>query len=96
MITHGHDGAIWNVHFRAVFPNTEHARTVQQLRGEGNDTLFKIRDLRNRIAHHEPIFRRNIQEEYDRIRKIISWTDLTAADWIDKIEAVTAMIPAKP
>jgi hypothetical protein len=58
------------------------------LRGEGNDTLFKIRDLRNRIAHHEPIFRRNIQEEYDRIRKIISWTD--------KIEAVTAMIPAKP
>ncbi|NGO66689.1 hypothetical protein G6N76_23785 [Rhizobium daejeonense] len=96
MLTHGHDGAIWNAHFRTVFPNTDSSRTVQALRGEGNDTLFKIRDLRNRIAHHEPIFRRNIQEEYERIRKIISWSNLTAAAWLDKIENVTSMIARKP
>ena len=96
MLTHGHDGAIWNPHFRTVFPNSDPTKNVQFLRAEGHDTLFKIRDLRNRIAHHEPIFRRNIQEEYDRIKKMISWSDPIAAAWVDKIETVTSMIATKP
>ena len=96
MLTHGHDGAIWNAHFRTVFPNTDNAKTVQLLRLEGHDSLSKIRDFRNRIAHHEPIFRRNIQEEYERIRKVVSWTNLTAASWVDKMEGVTTLIRARP
>ena len=79
-----------------VFPNADPTRTVQQLRAEGFDRLQKIRDLRNRIAHHEPIFRRNVQAEYDRIRSVIAWTNQTAANWLDKIEKVTAMIGVKP
>ena len=96
MFTRSHDAAIWNVHLRSVFPNMDQTRTVQTLRAEAYDTLFKIRDLRNRIAHHEPIFRRDVQEEYDRIKNVVAWTDLTAAAWTDKIEAVTPLIGAKP
>lgn len=96
MLTAGHDQAIWNRHIQAVFPNTDANKTVQELRAEGHNDLNKIRDLRNRIAHHEPIFRRDIQEEYDRIRKIIFWSNITAADWVDKIEIVTDMISSRP
>ena len=77
-------------------PTSDKTKTVQQLRGEGFDKLQKIRDLRNRIAHHEPIFRRDVQREYDRIRSIVAWTDVTTADWLDKVETVTAMIATKP
>ena len=96
MFTKSHDAAVWNKQFMTVFPNADPAKTVQQLRGEGFDKLGKIRDLRNCIAHHEPIFRRNIQDEYDRVRSIVAWTDETAADWLDKVENVTAMITTKP
>lgn len=96
MFTKSHDAAVWNQQFMTVFPNADSAKTVQQLRGEGFDKLGKIRDLRNRIAHHEPIFRRNIQYEYDRVRSIVAWTDVTAAEWLDKVENVTAMIATKP
>lgn len=96
MFTKSHDAAVWNKQFMTVFPNADPAKTVQQLRGEGFDKLGKIRDLRNRIAHHEPIFRRNIQDEYDRVRSIVAWIDETAADWLDKVENVTAMIATKP
>lgn len=96
MFTHGHDGAIWNAHFRTVFPHTDPAKSVQILRKEGNDTLFAIRDLRNRIAHHEPIFRRPIQQEYDRIRSVILWTDPVAADWVDKVQTVSDLIAQRP
>lgn len=96
MLTYSHDAAIWNPHFRTVFPNTAPHKTIQFLRGEGNNALFKIRDLRNRIAHHEPIFKRDIQAEYDRIKHVIAWTNATAAAWIDKVEAITPMIATKP
>lgn len=96
MFTRRHDGAIWNHHLRTVLPNMDAARTVQQLRGEAFDTLNSIRNLRNRIAHHEPIFRRDIQVEFDRIKKVIGWRNTVAADWLDKIETVTAKIAQKP
>ncbi|WP_204330438.1 hypothetical protein [Rhizobium phaseoli] len=96
MFTLSHDKTIWNSQLMAVFPNADPAKTVQQLRGEGFDKLQRIRDLRNRIAHHEPIFRRNVQQEYDRIRSIVAWTDVTTADWLDKVETVTSMIATKP
>ncbi|WP_392714259.1 hypothetical protein [Rhizobium ruizarguesonis] len=96
MFTLSHDKAIRNSQLMTVFPNADPAKTIQQLHSEGFDELQKIRDLRNRIAHHEPIFRRNVQHEYDRIRSIVAWTDLTAADWLDKVETVTLMIAQKP
>lgn len=38
----------------------------------------------------------NVQEEYERIRSIVAWTDQTAADWLDKVETVTGLIGQKP
>lgn len=96
MFTKTHDAAIWVPHFNSAFPNADHNKPIHILRSEGYNKLGKIRDLRNRIAHHEPIFRRNIQDEYERIRSIVSWTDTTAADWLDKIEKVTEKIILKP
>jgi hypothetical protein len=96
MFTGRHDNAIWNHHLRTVLPNMDAHKTVQQLRGEAFNTLQSIRDLRNRIAHHEPVFKRDIQEEFDRIKKVISWRSTVAASWLDKVETVTAKIPQKP
>ena len=96
MFTSRHDGAIWNHHLRTVLPNLDSTKSVQQLRKEAFDTLHGIRDLRNRIAHHEPIFPRNIQEELAQIRKVIGWRNTVAATWLDKVEIVTAKVPQRP
>lgn len=96
MLTRSHDGAIWNPYFRSVFPNVTPHKTVQELRAEGHDSLSKIRDLRNRIAHHEPIFRRPIQEEYDRIERVIYWSNPVAAAWLRKIQNVLTLNVRRP
>jgi hypothetical protein len=96
MFTRRHDGAIWNHHLRTVLPYMDAGKTVQDLRHEAFDTLQSIRDLRNRIAHHEPIFRRNIQQEYDRIKKIVGWRSAVAANWLDTVETVTPLMATKP
>ncbi|QBY01894.1 hypothetical protein E2K80_15125 [Rhodophyticola sp. CCM32] len=96
MFTSRHDSTMWNRHLRTVLPNMEAGQTVQELRSEAYTTLRAIRDLRNRIAHHEPIFRRDIQVEYDRIRKAVGWRSTVAADWLDKVETVTSQVANKP
>ena len=55
MLTKRHDGRIWKPYINATFPNAPHL-TVQEIRTQLKDACFKIRKLRNRIAHHEPIF----------------------------------------
>lgn len=96
MFTAGHDNAIWNSHFRTSFPGTDPHKTIQQLRVEAYAELDAIRKLRNRIAHHEPIFARNIADEYARILKVIAWRSQVAADWVDKTQTVTQLLPQKP
>jgi hypothetical protein len=96
MFTKRHDKTIWNHHLRTVLPNMDPDKTVQELRTEAYKTLESIRLLRNRIAHHEPIFRRDIQTEYDRIKKVVGWRSTVAAGWLDKVETVTAHIATKP
>jgi len=35
--------------------------------------LDQIRNLRNRIAHHEPILTMNLKQQYNSIIKVIDW-----------------------
>lgn len=96
MLTRSHDAAIWNKHFRSAFPYADQAKTVQAVRREGHSALASIRDLRNRIAHHEPIFTRDAVAEYCRIRSVIAWTSLVAATWMDKNEMISSLVGSRP
>ncbi len=53
--------------FWRVLPNLDAAKTVTELRQEVYADLEHIRFLRNRTAHHEPIFRRNLSGDLDKI-----------------------------
>lgn len=96
MFTARHDGPIWNAHLRTALPNTDPNLSVQDLRRTAYHAMDTIRDLRNRIAHHEPIFARNIQDEFDLIKTVIGWRNSAAKGWVEKIESVTATLCAKP
>ena len=91
-----HDNAIWNPHLFSVLPHLDTKKTVQQHRGRLYSELDKIRKFRNRIAHHEPVFHNNLQEEYDRVRRVISYRSETAANWLDRIENVSELLANRP
>lgn len=47
------------------------------------ERLEKIRNLRNRIAHHEPILNRNLPNDYANILETIRWICGASANWIE-------------
>ena len=96
MFTARHDDAIWNPHLFTVLPNANLGISPQAIRKDAFDAMSSIRELRNRIAHHEPIFGRNIANEFGLIRKLIGWRSSEVLGWLDKIETVTADLGSRP
>lgn len=96
MFTARHDARLWNHHINNAFPHAPNSMTISQLRAQLYDDIFIIRKLRNRIAHHEPIFSRDLQEDYNKIYELISWRDTDTANWMCEIQSVTGLILEKP
>lgn len=96
VFTQGQDSRIWDAHFRAVLPGAPAVLTVAQARAKVFADLEAIRRFRNRIAHHEPIFARNLTADYASIRELVEYRRPVAAAWLDKVERVTALIGVRP
>jgi len=79
-----------------AFPGIPPGTPIPVARANAFSALEAIRKLRNRIAHHEPIFTRNIADEYQRLHDVIGWRNTTAAAWMDRVQQVTGLIPLKP
>lgn len=67
----------WQPHLRKAFPR------YTGTRGQLSKDLETIRLLRNRIAHHEPIFGRHLWGDHLRIARIAGYIDLDAKAYID-------------
>ncbi|WP_159013926.1 hypothetical protein [Acidisoma sp. S159] len=94
--TVGQDDRLWKPHFRASFPGSPRTLLIPIARATARADLIEIRRLRNRIAHHEPIFTRNVTADYRRIHELLSWRSPIAAAWMDKKQGVTDLIPLEP
>jgi len=52
----------------------------------------KLRTFRNRIAHHEPIFQRNLVEDYERIVDVVTWLSPSVSSWMTEHSRVYEVI----
>ncbi len=95
MFTARHDNRIWGPHIQDVFPQAAEL-TIAELRGKIFSDISEIRKLRNRIAHHEPIFNRNAQADYDKMFELISFRNAITVDWMHNIQTVTNLIAERP
>ena len=68
---------LWRPALRRAFPHRGKL-TRKQVHGPLND----LRILRNRIAHHEPIFERDLAADYRRILDAEGWISPETAAWI--------------
>lgn len=92
MLTSRHDGRIWNNYIQATFPNAENLK-ASQIRASLKDACFTIRKLRNRIAHHEPIFNQaSLLEVYPLIEKTVGYRCIDTKNWLNKKERVNELL----
>ena len=78
---------LWRPALRRVFP---HRETLT--RKQAHSPLNDLRTLRNRIAHHEPIFARDLAGDYRRILDVAGWISPTMATWIGRHSRVSDLL----
>ena len=96
MFTSRFDVRIWNPHLRSVLPHLNPDKTTQQLRGLIYSELEQLRKLRNRIAHHEPIFMRNLLDDFQKIHDLIAFRCPITSAWMVQNQGAQAFINARP
>ena len=67
---------LWRPALRQVFA---HRATLTRRQAHG--PLNELRILRNRIAHHEPIFARNLTADHARILEVMGWVSPGIRTW---------------
>lgn len=73
-----YDTLLWRTALYRTFPYAP----KPLIRSHIHDDIFKIRELRNRIVHHEPIFERQLNEEHEFILQVAAWICPDTSNWI--------------
>lgn len=89
MLGPGYDATIWRKHLYKAFL----ARSGKK-RGDVHSRLNALRRFRNRVAHHEPIYHRQLTVVHDEIIESIGWMCRDTARWATHHSRVPAVIAA--
>ena len=81
-----YDTTLWRPALRRVFPG--HRRRDVHRRFDS------LRQLRNRIAHHEPIFERDTNKDYDELLEAVGWISSDILEWIKRHSSVPDALQA--
>lgn len=96
MYTRRHEGRLWAQNIKQEFPHAPETLTVAEIRQKIHTATDQIRILRNRIAHHEPIFPRDLSSDYKMIEEVIGFKCQHTLAWMIRLEEVSYMLSTKP
>lgn len=88
-----YEKALWVPYLRHRFP----ARISRKVL---HDRLSSTKDIRNRIAHHETLIRRDNRQDYEHMIETIGWISPTLRRWVehhtDFRQVLERRIPKEP
>ncbi len=96
MFTRRHDVRLWTTELKRVFPNHNPNHHFARIRKRVYADLTVLRPLRNRIAHHEPIFARNLLEDYARLVDLVALRSNDVVSWMHCNQSLTTLLSTPP
>lgn len=85
----GYHDRLWIPHLHKVFSQGLSREEVYR-------TLKHLQALRNRIAHHEPIFHRHLEADYATILRVCAWMHKDVAAWVDGFDDFALVLAQRP
>ena len=94
IFTKRHDKRLWNTHIQSTFPNLPD-QPIGENRLMINTDLEHVRQLRNRVAHHEPLLQRTLSDDLDKIFQLIEFRCSETRRWVTQTQSATQLIQAR-
>lgn len=97
LFTQRHDRNLWDLHLTAVFPHVPYqGQSVADARNEVRQKIERVRRVRNRIAHSEPIYHYDIEDDLSTAMDLIYWRSPDVHSWVQGMEEVTILLSKRP
>jgi hypothetical protein len=97
LMTQRHDRRLWASGLHQVFPNLNTGLPVARLREGIYLDIKALRTLRNRIAHHEPVLKRDLADDYRRMVSLVERRCVTTAGWMTLLcKEIPELIERRP
>ncbi|EIA4658306.1 hypothetical protein SDD15_004484 [Salmonella enterica] len=97
LLTSRFDQRLWNTDIFLAFPNAAGAGlSTANVRQNIYDDLENIRKLRNRIAHHEPIITRPLEDDFSRIKRVVAYKNTDTLDWLQRNQTLLPLLTLRP
>lgn len=95
LFTGRNDIRLWQPHIAWAFPYAP-SMPAASLRDRIYQDLDVLRHLRNRLAHHEPVFTRNLLNDLTRTVDLIELRNQSTSQWVRAMEDVTSIVAERP
>lgn len=95
MFTRRHHGRLWSKHLTEMFPQVTQ-QDLASVRREIHEKLDDVRTLRNRIAHHEPIYYRDLPKDFKNMMSLINLRSHEVGVWVSEHEQVSKLLTLRP
>jgi hypothetical protein len=92
MLDARYNPVVWSRHLAVGFPCLPDTKS----RDDMQKISRRIANFRNRIWHHEPIFKANISEEYSACLRALEWLCPHKTSWIKPQCKVTTVLRSRP
>ncbi|WP_422509428.1 hypothetical protein [Stenotrophomonas sp. GZD-301] len=96
MFTQRFDRSLWRPTLHRVMPGTAALGAVHIARAALHADVQRVRLLRNRIAHHEPVFMRDLGEDLATMGRIVRLRCAQVDQWMQRQETVTQLLHQRP
>ena len=88
--------SLWVPAIGSAFPLHPETGNSYQIRQEVENRMQKFHFTRNRIAHHEPIHRRDLNLEHEYLLETIGWMCADSRSWIKDTSRTPSVLAARP
>ncbi len=88
--------SLWVPALASSFPLHPSPGDPRQVRSDVADRMQRLHFLRNRIAHHEPVHRRDLSQDHANLLELSSWICADCCSWIDSSSRTHAVLDARP
>lgn len=82
---------LWAQALRHAFPNLNPAH-----RPAVYEPIVDLNQLRNRVAHHEPVHSHNLAQAHQKMLDVTAMIDQDIANWISGLSRVPLLLTARP
>jgi hypothetical protein len=93
---HHFDRALWVPGLHRAFPRFRRVTGKPISRPIVAQRFHYLRKLRNRIAHHEPIFTRSLVDDHASLLEVADWMYPDLRAWIESVSTFPALIASRP